>query len=206
VTTFRFHLLCGLACFILMARAFAKSPATNSPPGPGQIAAPTHAEPATPAPNGTSPSEKSVAKAPNTSQKKDKSSSAAAPAPQTASAPPAKGAPAAPAKSVSVLDHYLQDLNDSLKLSAQEKADIQTYYLADGIQLHDILNDSSLSPLQQAQQVSDLRDKRNDKIEALLSDVDRRRDFFAIEANYRVALTEAAANGALIPAQMPPPQ
>ena len=106
---------------------------------------------------------------------------------------------------MSVLDNYLTDLNTTLHLTANEKNDIQTYYLQDGDELRDILNNSSISPLQQAARVSDLRDKRNDKIEALLGDVDRRHEFFTVEANYRVALTEAAATGALCPAQTPAP-
>lgn len=222
VTTFRSSLLCGAAGFILTARAFAEPPATNTPPGPVQVATMTNVEPATPAapqpnaksapgaqsPNGTNGTTLSgtpVTKAPDTNAQKGKSSAATSASSSSVSAAPAKGTTSAKAKPVSVLDHYLTDLNDTLKLSAEEKKDIQTYYLADGKDLHTIFNDNSISPLQQAQQVSDLRDKRNDKIDALLSDVDRRREFFRVEASYRVALTEAAADGALIPAETPAP-
>ena len=102
-------------------------------------------------------------------------------------------------------DDYMKDLADALKLSDDEKREIQTYYLADGVLLKNVLNNDSLSPLQQVQKVSDMRDVRNAKIEALLQDVDRKRTFFKVEARYRVALTELAADGGLVPAPATPP-
>jgi hypothetical protein len=94
----------------------------------------------------------------------------------------------------------MKDLTDALKLTAEEKNDIQTYYLADGTVLRDTLNDESLSPLKQAEKVAELRDTRDEKIEALLQEVDRQREFFEVEDRYRVALTEAAMEGGLLPA------
>jgi hypothetical protein len=102
-------------------------------------------------------------------------------------------------------DDYLKDLADALKLSDDEKKEIQACYLADGVLLKNILNNDSLSPLQQARQVSDVRDVRNNKIEALLQDIDRKHTFLKVEARYRVALTEVAANGELVPAPTTPP-
>jgi hypothetical protein len=140
-----------------------------------------------------------------------------APAPQAKSAPAdanakpatATNAPPVPATASQPaelkLDDYLKDLTDTLKISDDEKKAIQTYYLADGTLLKNILNNDALSPLQQARQVSDLRDARNAKINALLQDVNRQRAFLEVEAKYRVALTELAADGGLVPAQTPPP-
>jgi hypothetical protein len=209
----------GAILFPLAGTLPAESPATNTPPGPVQAPEMTNAEPQTPAPpqanakaapgaaspngsNGTTLSGTPVTKAPNTPPKVVKNPAAA---PATASAAPAKNPPAATKPASPVLGNYLKDLDDTLKLSAEEKKDIETYYLADGVELKNLLNDSSLSPLQQAQQVSVLRDQRDDKIANLLADLDRRREFFQVEAKYRVALTEAAADGALVPAQTPAP-
>ena len=100
------------------------------------------------------------------------------------------------------LDDYIKDLAAALKLTDTEKKKIEAYYVADGVRLKNILNDDALSPLQQARQASDLRDTRNIKIEALLDDLDRQREFLKIEARYRVALTELAANGG--PVAAPP--
>jgi len=100
-------------------------------------------------------------------------------------------------------DEYLKELTDTLKLSDEEKKAIQTYYLSDGMLLKNILNNDAISPLQKAQQVSDVRDARNTKIEALLQDDDRQRAFLKVEAQYRVALTVLAADGGLVPA-LPP--
>ncbi len=96
-------------------------------------------------------------------------------------------------------------LGDTLKLNDDEKKNIQNYYLADGEALQGILNDGSLSPIQQAKEVSDLRDSRNARIEALFQDVDRRQAFHRVEAKYRVALTELAADGGLVAAPPPAP-
>ena len=137
---------------------------------------------------------------------------AIAAAPATNAAPavpaPATNAPAAthPVMSTSIngfkFDDYIKDLTTTLNLSDTEKQEIEGYYGADGVQLQTILNDDTLSPLQHAQQVSDLRDARNAKIEALLNDWERQHEFLKIEARYRVALTELAATGGLV---SPPP-
>jgi hypothetical protein len=103
------------------------------------------------------------------------------------------------------LSTYFDELKTDLSLSDSEQKDIETYYMEDGPTLKDVLNDSSISPLQQAQKVSDMRDARNAKIEALLDDPNRQRDFMQIEARYRVALTELAAEGGLVPASALPP-
>ena len=102
------------------------------------------------------------------------------------------------------LDAYIQALTGELTLSKDESQDIKTYYLDDGTKMSQILNDASLSPLQQTQQIDDLRDARNGKIEALLRDVDRQQAFLKMEAGYRVALTELAANGGLVPTTKTP--
>jgi hypothetical protein len=120
----------------------------------------------------------------------------AAPAP-----PPAKAAAPAPAPAASILDDYITELTATLKLTDDEKKKITGYYLDDGATLKAILNNDALSPVQKAGQVSGLRDTRNAKIERLLQDVDRQHAFFPIEARYRVALTEFAADGGLAPAE-----
>ena len=102
------------------------------------------------------------------------------------------------------LDDYIKDLTAALKLTDKEKQKIESYYVADGAQIKDILNNDALSPLQQARQVADLRDTRNVKIASLLDDLDRQHEFLKIEARYRVALTELAANGGLVAAQQQP--
>jgi hypothetical protein len=197
--------------FATMPIALAEPPATNTPPGPQQLQESTAPEPASTAPpqpnaksapgaaspngtNGTTPSGKPITKTPNTPRKKGQNP--ATPAPAVAAAP-VKPAPP-------ILDNYIKDLNTALALSPNEKTEIQGFYLTDAPVLNQILNDPALSPLQQAQHVSDLRDERNEKIGALLVDVDRRREFFQIEAGYRVALTDAAADGTLVPAAPPP--
>jgi hypothetical protein len=109
----------------------------------------------------------------------------------------------AAAQGESTLENYLKELTAELKLSDAEKKEIETSYLDDGLPLKNLLNNEALSPLQQAQQVADLRAARNTKIEALLADADRRQEFLRIEAKYCVALTELAANGGLVP---PPPE
>jgi hypothetical protein len=122
-------------------------------------------------------------------------------APAAMSPPPAP----APAASGSVtLEAYMNDLATTLNLSAEEKKDIQSYYVADGVQLQKVLNDDALSPMQQAQQVSEIRDARNAKIAELLDSVDRQHAFLKIEAKYRVALTLLAADGQLVAAAAPP--
>jgi hypothetical protein len=145
-------------------------------------------------------------------------------APPTASAPaaaqdqkpamPAQSPPPTNAAPVSVppaepaglkFDDYLKDLGDTLKLTDEEKKSIQADYFADDARLENILNNDSLSPLQKARQVSGLRDARNARIEALLGNADRQRAFLQVEARYRVALTELAADGGLVAAPPPPP-
>jgi hypothetical protein len=205
-----------LGCVALLAgpgRFYAAPAESTLPPGPVQAASSTNASPATPAPpqanaksapganspngaNGVTPQGAAITKAPNTPTPPTPPNAAAA-APAPAAAP--TQAPS------SVLNDYLAALDDKLKLSADEKKDIQTYYLADGQALDRILNDPTLSPLQQDQQVSDLRDHRNAKIGSLLADVDRNQEFLEVESQYRVPLIESAADGGLLPAEAPPP-
>jgi 2-keto-3-deoxy-galactonokinase len=106
------------------------------------------------------------------------------------------------------LSDYFDDLTKTLKLSDDEKSQIESYYYNDGSMVQNILNNDSLSPFQQAQQVAAIRDTRNAKIETLLQDDARKREFEALEARYRVALTELAANGGWVsapPAPAPAP-
>jgi hypothetical protein len=110
---------------------------------------------------------------------------------------------AAPSPSLT-LDGYIADLADQVPLSKSEQTDIKTYYLDDGAKLQTILNDASLSPLAQQQQVDDLRDARNGKIEALLADDGRQTVFLKMEGTYRVALVQLAAQGGLVPTTPPP--
>ena len=163
----------------LTSAAFAAEPSTNA--APANNAAPaTNAAPAAPA-----------------AAKKD-----AAPAPAPAAAP-------APAPTGFTLDVYMKDLTDQLKLSKTEQQEVQADYVNDGPKLKGILNDPSLSPLQQAQQVSDLRNQRNAKIDGLLDDLGRKQLFLENEAKYRVALTMLAADTGLAsptpPASAPAP-
>ena len=209
--------------FPFVAAAQMESPNTNSTP-PGALEEPSaaQAQPETTAPpqpqtksapggqspngaNGVNLKGRAVTKGPNTPKKMKKSPDAApAPASQVTSAPastPATNAStASPMQArATVFSSYLDELGTTLKLSATEKKDIGGYYEADGVPLRNILNNQSISPLKQAQQVFDLRNQRNGKIEALLADADRQRDFFQVEANYRVALIESAAKGGLVP-------
>ncbi len=118
----------------------------------------------------------------------------------TATPPPPTPAPvAAAAPSVTFAD-YIKDLTSTLKLSDTEKQEITAFYVADNGPLQKILNDDSLSPIQKAQQVSNLRDARNTKILDLLNTLDRQHAFADIEAKYRVTLTDLAANGQLVAA------
>jgi len=175
--------------FVLLAvtpAAFSAEPATNAPP----------AAPAAPAPA----KEKSKKAAPqakaNPAEAKNKQPASATNAAPVAAPMPEAASPSGPLK----FDDYLKELSDTLKLTDDEKKSIQSYYLADGEMLKNVLNNDTLSPLQQAQQVSDARDVRNAKIGALIGNDDRRRAFFGVEARYRVALTELAADGGLLPA------
>ena len=123
----------------------------------------------------------------------------AATVPATNPAPAAPTPPPAPAPAGSKFDDYINELGATLKLSEDEKKSIRSYYEADGNLLANTLNNDSLSALQKAQQVSDMRDARNAKINTLLHDSERQAAFSVIEAKYRVSLTELAANGGLIP-------
>jgi hypothetical protein len=173
---------------LLPALALPVAAATTTQP-----AAP--AKPAPPTTHATTASAKKPASA---------ASKPAVAASQTAAPAPAPAAAAPVAKPGMSLDAYIATLADDVPLSKDEQTDIKTYYLDDGATLQDILNDASLSPLEQTQQVDDLRHARNDKIAALLHDADRQKEFLLVEANYRVALVELAAKGGLIPATPPP--
>jgi hypothetical protein len=126
----------------------------------------------------------------------------AAPTTNAASATPPAAVPETPPTPASgvTLDAYIKDLTSELKLSAAEAKEIEDYYADDSSALNKILNDASLSPLQQTEQVDAMRDARNDKITALLEDTVRRHAFMEMEATYRVALIELAADGGLVPA------
>jgi hypothetical protein len=124
----------------------------------------------------------------------------------TNAAPVAAPAPApAPAPTGFTLDVYLKDLADQLKLTDTEKQQIQAYYVNDGPRLQAILDDPTLSPLQQAQEVASLRNDRNARITALLDELGRKQLFLQIEAKYRVALTLLAADGGLVAPPAPAP-
>jgi hypothetical protein len=116
--------------------------------------------------------------------------------PAPIAAPPAPASLPSPLK----LEDYLDVLKDALKLTDLEQKEIEADYVKDGAQLKDILNNDALSPLQQAGEVSDLRDARDAKIQGLLDDWGRQREFLRIEAKYRVALTELAADGGMVAA------
>jgi hypothetical protein len=122
--------------------------------------------------------------------------------PNTAPAPTAAPPSPAPASSVT-LTAYLSALASDVPLSKDEQTDVQSYYLNDGAKLQDILNDESLSPFEQTQQIDALRDSRNARISALLNDAGRDAQFLRIESDYRVSLVELAAQGGLVPASTP---
>ena len=98
-------------------------------------------------------------------------------------------------RGVALLNAYLDTMAAQLPLSAEERAAVKRIYQADGAALGNILKDPMLSPLQQERRVDDLENARLVKIETLLGDVDRQQKFHAIEAKYRVALIEVAAQG-----------
>jgi len=133
-----------------------------------------------------------------------------APAPNKAAlAPVAKPAPApvvapapAPAPALKLGD-FIDELATTLKLSDADKKKIEAIYVADGATLQGILNNDALSPLQKAQEVSDLRDARNTKVVELLPDAGQQTVFFQIEAKYRVALTGLAADGGWVADAVP---
>jgi hypothetical protein len=209
----RFFFLGGTALLAFTTGAFAQNGPvtivnlTNS--SPETPTPPPAAAPSTPSTPDTSDADKPAAKPATAPEKKDPSpapapapaaastTTAAAPAPAATTTPAAK--PAAKGAG-SILDNYISDLTDAVKLSDDEKKEIQSYYQADGTTLQKILNNDALSPLQQAGQVADLRDQRDAKIDTLLQDPTRQHEFYEVEANYRVALTEFAADGGLVPA------
>ncbi len=219
----RLFLFAGVAPLAATLPLHAASVTTDTPPGPVTLVNLTNAPPSTPAPpqpsaksapgaaapsgaNGVNPNGRAVTKAPNTPPTPaEKTGAAPAPAAitntTTASAPAAAPAPAAPAKAkASILSDYLGELKDTLKLSAEEQSEIEAFYQNDGPTLEKILNDPALSPLEQDRQVADLRNKRDTKIDDLLQDAGRRHDFSELEARYRVALLDFAAEGGLSPA------
>jgi hypothetical protein len=182
-------------------------PVTPAPPQANAKSAPGAASPN--GSNGTTATGHPITKAPYAKTKPDASADEKISSAATAKATPAPSAPPAATASVpaektaspaskagaSIFDNYLDDLNDAVGFSPEEKTEISHYYTADGAALKNILDDSSLSPLQQNQQVDDLRQKRDAKIDALLTDPTRRHAFYEVEARYRVALVEFAANG-----------
>jgi len=93
------------------------------------------------------------------------------------------------------LEDYINDMATTLKLSDADKKSVEDIYVSDNDLMKAALNDDTLSPLQQAQKVADLRGARNAKIAALLIDPARNLEFLKVEAKYRVALTELAADG-----------
>jgi hypothetical protein len=215
----RFFFLGGLALLAFTTGAFAQNgpvtivnlSTTNAPPetpAPPQANAPS--APGAQGPsgsNGITTAGKPVTKAPNTPPPAAPDPSAAPAPPQ---APPSKVAANSPVAKAggSILDKFISDLSEAVKLNDDEKKEIQACYQADGATLQKILNDASLSPLQQADQVADLRDQRDAKIDALLQDPLRQHEFYTVEAAYRVALTLFAADGGLAPApaaSTPPP-
>jgi quinoprotein glucose dehydrogenase len=98
-------------------------------------------------------------------------------------------------QAVAMLDGYLDVLAAKLALSLNEKAAIKADYLGDGADLRDVLNDRSLSPLEQQRRVDAIEQARDAKIDALLGDIDRRHAFHELEAAYRVKLLDLAAQG-----------
>ncbi len=115
--------------------------------------------------------------------------------PPPATPAPAPAAPApAPAPTLK-LEDFILDLATTAQLTDTEKKEVEDNYLSDGPKLLAILNNDALSPLQKAQQVADIRLARNVRIESILIDTDKRHAFVIIEAKYRVALTDLAANG-----------
>jgi hypothetical protein len=108
-----------------------------------------------------------------------------------------------PAGSVT-LDAYISALASDVPLSKDEQTDVKTYYLDEGAKLQAILNDASLSPLEQTQHVDFLRDALNLHVAALLGDPDRAAQFARLERSYRVSLIDLAAQGGLVPTSTPP--
>ncbi len=126
--------------------------------------------------------------------------------PEPATTNTAAATPSAPAATPAgvTFDEFINDVAKEMSLSDAEKKSIQSAYQNDAPNLQKILNDETLSPLQQAQQVADIRTERNQKISEALGSPDKMQQFLEIEAKYRVALTLLAANGELAPAPAPP--
>jgi hypothetical protein len=130
---------------------------------------------------------------------------AAAPATPTSAPAPATAPAAAPATAPAglKLDDFINEVASTLNLGDGDKKKLEALYVADGPPLQETLNDDSLSPLQKAEKVSDMRDTRNAKVVELLPDAGQQEAFFKIEAKYRVALTELAAEGGLVASPAP---
>jgi hypothetical protein len=152
----------------------------------------------------SSPAHASDAKSHNSPPATTPTPAPATKTPDASATPPTSPAPSATPASTVTLDAYIAALADQVPLSKDEQTDIKTYYLNDGAKLQGILNDATLSPLAQEQQIDDLRNARNAKIEALLADVGRQSVFLKIESDYRVALVELAAQGGLVPTSPTP--
>jgi len=180
--TFTRNLLTCLALSVATTGAFAAAPATNAAPSasakPDLVKFKNSSRKAV---QGLTPTEIGLINAP---------------APATDDALPQKPMAGTTLK----FDDYMSELTSKLQLSKTEAKEVASYYQGDADKLDQALNDDTLSPLQKAQQVADLRGARNEKIEDLLHDFQRQRDFLEIEARYRVALTELAADGGLAPA------
>ena len=180
-----------------------------------QQAPSTNAAPVASAKTAAAPAPKKSAKSTATAKTKPGAKPAAAtasatPAPSTNAASatppplPAVETPSAPEAPKVTLDSYLAELKDACALSKDEEQQVHELYLADGAAWQQALADPNLSPMQQEQKISDLRDARNGKIEALLIDPARQSAFRGVEAQYRVALDELAAVGGLTPVSKPP--
>jgi hypothetical protein len=176
---------------LLYGLALPLAAATTTPP-------PAPAKPATPTP-------KTHASASAHKPSSAASKPAVAAAQAATPTPPPAPAPAPAPKPTVTLDDYMAALTAALSLSKDEQTSVRTSYLDDGPKLQDILNDPSVSPLEQTQEVDALREARNEKIEALLHDAGRQQKFLQVEANYRVALIELAADGGFFPFSPPSP-
>lgn len=211
------HFLCVVATVGLASPAWADQPPAGAPnPGSSLSNAPaSNPPPATPtatqanATAGANPAPPPAPKrrphqpAPGEKVDPNTKTTTAQPAPAPDATPLLQTAQPVPPHDLKFSD-YLGDLTSALNLSKDEQTGITTYYETDGAHLKDILNNPTLSPLQQYQAAAEVRAARNEKIGSLLDQPERRRTFIQVEARYRVALTELAADGGLAPAQTPP--
>jgi hypothetical protein len=165
-------------------------PPATPPPAP---VAPDAAPAAKPADNPAAPPDK---KAPDPDPAPAPAPAAAAPAPAATTTP---ASPPAAKGTGSIFDKFISELTDAVKLSDDEKKEIESLYQGDGPTLQKLLDDPSISPLQQTEQVAELRNQRDEKIDTLLQDPARQHQFYEVEAKYRVALTQLAADGGLVP-------